>query len=66
MEGHTGSCWCSFNKEHPEDPSSFKCKRCHSYVKDGQIQFLNDCSHVLAGQTVDLPELPTRIKYYED
>ncbi|HEY0889311.1 MAG TPA: DUF6527 family protein [Nocardioides sp.] len=29
---------------------------CHSYVTDGRIQFLGDCTHVLAGQTVDLPE----------
>ena len=28
---------------------------CHSYVLDGQIQFLGDCWHALAGQTVDLP-----------
>lgn len=31
-------------------------KTCHSYVRDGQIQFLSDCTHKLAGQTVDLPE----------
>jgi hypothetical protein len=29
---------------------------CHSFVTDGRIQFLNDCTHALAGQTVDLPE----------
>lgn len=23
---------------------------------DGRIQFLNDCTHALAGQTVDLPD----------
>lgn len=28
---------------------------CHSYVTDGRIQFLTDCTHELAGQTVDLP-----------
>jgi hypothetical protein len=28
---------------------------CHSYVTDGRIQFLGDCTHALAGQTVDLP-----------
>lgn len=27
---------------------------CHSYVRDGQIQFLNDCTHAMAGQTVAL------------
>lgn len=29
--------------------------RCHSYVTDGFIQFLGDCSHDLKGQTVPLP-----------
>lgn len=33
--------------------------RCHSYVRDGRIQFLGDCDHALAGQTVDLPEVST-------
>lgn len=28
---------------------------CHSFVTDGRIQFLGDCSHALAGQTVDIP-----------
>lgn len=27
---------------------------CHSFVTDGRIQFLGDCTHHLAGQTVDL------------
>jgi len=30
---------------------------CHSFVRNGQIQFLSDCTHNLAGQTVDLPEI---------
>lgn len=30
--------------------------RCHSFVRDGKIQFLGDCTHKLANQTVDLPE----------
>ncbi len=33
-------------------------KVCHSYIKEGRIQFLGDCGHDLAGQTVALPELP--------
>lgn len=28
--------------------------RCHSFIRDGQIQFLADCDHSLAGQTVPL------------
>jgi hypothetical protein len=30
---------------------------CHSFIKDGMIQFLSDCEHELAGQTVELPEI---------
>ena len=29
-------------------------KVCHCYVTDGRIQFLGDCQHELANQTVDL------------
>lgn len=28
---------------------------CHSWVKDGRIQFLPDSTHALAGQSVDVP-----------
>ena len=30
--------------------------RCHSFVTDGRIRFLNDCWHELRGQTVDLED----------
>lgn len=30
--------------------------RCHLYLRDGMIQFLNDCSHKLAGQTVPMED----------
>jgi hypothetical protein len=33
-------------------------ERCHSFVTDGRIQFLADCTHELKGQTIDLPEWP--------
>ena len=33
---------------------------CHSFVNDGRIQFLGDCTHALANQTVDLPRWPER------
>lgn len=31
---------------------------CHSFVRAGKIEFLNDCTHALAGQTVQLPDWP--------
>lgn len=30
---------------------------CHSFITDGNVQFLSDCWHSLAGQTVELPEI---------
>lgn len=42
--------------ESQSDPGEMP--RCHSFVRDGKIQFLSDCTHSMAGQTVDLPELP--------
>jgi hypothetical protein len=32
--------------------------RCHSFVRNGCIEFLTDSTHALAGQTVQLPPLP--------
>ena len=32
--------------------------RCHSLVRDGAIQFLDDCSHGMKGRTVPLPTWP--------
>ena len=34
------------------EPTPFVC---HSLVTDGNIQFLGDCTHALAGSTVPLP-----------
>jgi hypothetical protein len=43
----------------PEDAKfNIPATCCHSFVRDGQIQFLSDCTHELAGKTVELPELP--------
>lgn len=30
---------------------------CHIYMTNGKIQFLSDCTHELAGQTVDLADI---------
>lgn len=30
---------------------------CHSFVMVGRMHFLDDCTHALAGETVDLPRL---------
>lgn len=33
-------------------------RRCHLYLERGQLKFLSDCTHELAGQTVPLPDIP--------
>jgi hypothetical protein len=51
-------CWCTYNRDHPLKPAPFSCQQCHSFVRDGQIEFLSDCSHDLAGKTVPIPDWP--------
>jgi hypothetical protein len=65
-----GACW-SFNGDIDKptftpsifvNPKNHECHvpelhSCHSFIRDGKIQFLNDCTHELAGQTVELPEI---------
>lgn len=42
-----------------EEHKEWRQKRlCHSFIRGGRIQFLGDCTHALAGQTVPLPPLP--------
>jgi len=31
---------------------------CHSFIRNGQIEFLTDCTHELAGKTVPMVPLP--------
>jgi len=57
------ACWCTHNAEEVaegREPSGFTCGICHTFVTDGRIQFLGDCTHALAGQTVDMPDWPSR------
>lgn len=53
-------CWCTFEERFPKYKGRKHpvCYHCHSFVTDGRIQFLGDCTHALAGQTVPIPEWP--------
>lgn len=51
------ACWCTYNAEYPSEPPSYVCRVCHSFVTDGHIRFLSDCTHDLSGQTVPLPDI---------
>lgn len=48
--------WC--NAGYPKLPPGSKFESaptvCHSFVRDGQILFLGDCTHELKNQTVPL------------
>lgn len=41
----------------PEFKEWYKERVCHSFIREGKIQFLNDCTHKLAGQTVELKDI---------
>lgn len=43
-------------KPAPQFESQDVC--CHTFVTDGRIQCLGDCTHELAGQTVDMVDIP--------
>lgn len=60
-------CWeWDGNREYPTFSPSIKVKGvdrkgggiCHSFLKKGVWQFLNDCTHELAGQHVEMVEIP--------
>lgn len=55
-------CWCTWDADHPNEPTKYKCIRCHTFITDGMVQFLSDCSHALAGQTLPLPDLPNHLQ----
>lgn len=51
-------------KEPSDKPEEFSDEKkdvdkcCHSFVRDGMIEFLSDCTHSLAGKTVPLAKFP--------
>lgn len=51
-KGHTNAnpAPMGYHGEYVED-------RCHSFVRGGNIEFLTDCTHALAGKTIPLEPL---------
>ncbi len=54
----------TFNKDmdNPTVTPSLLCDwqgvpKCHSYIKNGKVQYLSDCEHKYAGLTIDLPNV---------
>lgn len=43
--------------EFTEEKHGFSEKHvCHSFIRDGKIEFLSDCTHALAGKTVPMED----------
>lgn len=40
---------------------SGKTFRCHYFLKNGQIQYLADCTHAMVGQTIKCPDVPEQV-----
>ena len=55
--GMRGTATEEWNRAHP---------RCHSFVREGRIEYLTDSEHELAGQTVDMVSLPERYAKFLD
>lgn len=39
-------------------PTAHGVERNHVFIRSGKVQYLSDCTHALAGQTVDMVEFP--------
>lgn len=50
--------WCEAGFQQPAPEFERMDTVCHSFITDGKIQFLGDCTHHLAGQAVDIPVWP--------
>jgi len=58
VDGSRGWTWNKDRERPTVSPSINVIGHCHSFVRDGQIQFLADSKHDLAGKTVPLPDWP--------
>lgn len=53
---------CGFCVSAEEDGHPTLCSVCHTFIRDGRVQFLPDCTHRYAGQTLPLPDLPEHMR----
>lgn len=49
---------CRHCKDAKEDGHPTFCGICHSFIRDGKMEFLGDCTHKLSGQTVEIEDRP--------
>ena len=36
------------------DPTKYEAIQCHLFIRNGMIEYLSDCTHKLAGKTVEM------------
>ena len=53
VEGSILTSGSAFN----QDGSTRELPLCHSFIEGGKIRYCSDCTHVLAGSTVDMEPL---------
>jgi hypothetical protein len=51
--------WKSWFASNPDQPLPSAPTICHSFVTDGKMQFLGDCTHALANTTHKIPNWPS-------
>lgn len=47
----------SMNFADPDPETGARSMVCHSFIEDGKIRYLDDCTHDKKGQTLDLPDI---------
>lgn len=47
-----------------EPPKREGLNICHYIVTDGRVAYCGDCTHDMAGQTIEMPDLP--VEYQDD
>lgn len=51
--------WLEHHPDEDEEEKKYvNSRRCHSFIRNGMIEFLGDCGHAFAGQTVPLHPIP--------
>lgn len=53
-----GKYWKGKGDADPLDPLNWPEVHCHSFLRNGNIEYCSDSKHALAGQTVPLPIFP--------
>lgn len=47
---------------HPHYQADVETSRCHYFLRAGVLEYLGDCTHALANQKINLPDLPDHLR----